>query len=183
MRRAGGVLLLLALAACATAPLPPKANRLQPGHAPTPFSASEIRAACPDGTWVRFRIEVPGAPEAFLVFRFLNGGADGVTVVASTFDALDAMVGEPSAKRQLWTELQSHASFPRERVHLSAGTVDSFRGRLEGWLYTVGETLDGMDLRTDYYFARSLPGPPVLLEEFKDGTLSRRMTMVGRGKD
>ena len=183
MRRMAVLILLLLAAACATGLLPPKANRLQSDHAPTPFSAGEIRAACADGTWIRFKLEMPGAPATFLAFRFLNGGREEVTVISSMFDAADNLIGDLAAKRQKWTDLQSHASFPEEWVRIDPASLDTFRGRLDGWLYTVHEMRDGKAVLTRYAFAHSLPGPPVLLEEFTDGTLTRRMTMVGRGTE
>ena len=183
MKRGAAVLVLLGMAACASGPLPPRANRLQPDHAPTPFSAAQIRQACPDGSWIKFKLESPGAPAGFLVFRFLNGGAEETTVASSLFDADDNPMGEPSARRQKWTDLQSHASFPEARVRIDPASFDTFRGRLDGWLYTVNEMKEGKAVLTRYAFARSLPGPPVLLEEFTDGTLTRRMTMVGRGTE
>lgn len=183
MRQGVAFILFLALAACATSVLPPDANRMKADHAPTPFSAAEIRAACVDGTWIRFKVETPGAPSSFLVFRFLSGGREEVSVTSSLFDASDHLLGEPSAKRQKWTGLQSHASFPEAQVRIDPADFDSFRGRLDGWLYTVREMREGKAVLTRYAFARSLPGPPVLLEEFTEGALTRRMTMVGRGTE
>lgn len=173
--------LLAALAACAASVLPPDANRMRADHAPTPFSAGQLRAGCPDGSWIRFKVETPDAPAAFLVFRFLNGGPKEVTVASTLFDADDKMIGEPSAKRQQWTDLQTHASFPAAQSRIDPASFDTYRGRLDGWLYTVRETRDGRALLTRYAFARDLPGPPVLLEEYTAGKLTRRMTMVGRG--
>lgn len=175
------MLLLPGLAACATALFPPDANRSVPGHAPTPFSAAQIREACADGTWIRFKVEAPDAPETFLVFRFLNGGREEVTIVSSTFDPHGGLSGGPEAKRQRWVDLQAHASFPEAATRIDPATFDTFRGRLNGWLYTVRGMRDDRAVLTRYAFARALPGPPVLLEEFTGGSLTLRMTMVGRG--
>lgn len=183
MRKHPWLLLLPGLLACATAVFPPDANRMQADHAPTPFSAAQLRAGCPDGSWIRFKVETPDAPAAFLVFRFLNGGPEEVTVVSSLFDADDHLAGDPSAKRQRWADLQTHASFPEAQTRIDPASFDTPAGRLDGWLYTVRETRDGKALLTRYAFARDLPGPPVLLEEYAEGTLTRRMTMVGRGAE
>jgi hypothetical protein len=181
LRRALPAAALLIVAACATSVLPRESNRMQAGHAPTPFSADKIRAACPDGTWIRFKMESPGAPDAYLVFRFLTGGPEAVTVVSSLFDADDNLTGEPAAKRQKWTDLQSHASFPEVRTRIDPAAFDTPAGRLDGWLYTVSGTKEGRPVLTRYAFARDLPGPPALLEEYTDGNLTLKMVMVGRG--
>ena len=176
------VLMGLALACGSTGPPPPPAgNQMEPTHAPTPFSAEEIRRGLPDGSWVRFELTGADGATTFMEFRFEGGDPEGATVVTTLYDADERSVAPPSTTRSTWRDLQSHASFPRSRVRVTPGTFDTFRGPLEGWRYEVTTTAEGKVTVSRYVFARDLPGPPVLLEATVDGTLVQRMTMVGRG--
>lgn len=68
---------------------PPESNRMQPDHAPTPFSAAEIREGCPRKRKIVFQIETFGQTVMFqsltfltveekeVVFEAVNTGSDG----------------------------------------------------------------------------------------------------------
>ena len=157
--------------------LPPDENRLKPGDAPTPYSAGEIRGALPEGSWIRFTREVAGGPEVVVEFRFGNSSDEEAALEVATLDEAGNAMAEPKRSRPAWKELQSHASFSQGKTAITRTARDTFKGRLDCWLYEVrdGETL------TKYWFAETLPGPPVFLEEYKGGALQLKMTMVGRG--
>ena len=65
-----------------------------------------------------------------------------------------APVGEAT-----WGELQTHASYPVATTSLTVADVSVAAGTFAGWLY---ETVDGESV-TRAWFARRLPGPPVLI--------------------
>ena len=54
--------------------LPPDANRTQPDHLPTPFSAADIRAGCPFGRTIQLQSEAPGGELTFLPDPLRGGG-------------------------------------------------------------------------------------------------------------
>ena len=47
---------------CRSASFPPDENRTREDHAPTPFSADEIRRACPQGRWNLYEMASTGKP-------------------------------------------------------------------------------------------------------------------------
>jgi hypothetical protein len=141
---------------------------LGPGLAPTPFSADEIRASCPEGRTIRLLVE-PAEGEPFLrMNRFAECDHDGATLERAQL-ATDGHVVPPVASiRVTWLDLQRHAAFPEaettiepDRLELPFGTVECLR-------YTVrGESEEV------YWFARDLPGMPV-----KYATREQTVTMA-----
>ena len=67
---------------------------LGPGLLPTPFSADEIRAGCPDGRFIRMRIEAGGTLVGYRTNVFRDGDAEGATVESQRFDA----AGQPDSE-------------------------------------------------------------------------------------
>ena len=65
---------------------PPEENRMKPDHAPTPFSAAEIREGCPNGRTTRYRIEMAGKPDVFQVSTFINADREATSFEAVTLD-------------------------------------------------------------------------------------------------
>lgn len=156
---------------------PPEANRMKPGFAPTPFSAEQIRKALPRGSWIKLRNETPGGPPTEITFNFLGGTKTNAMIETSIKDDNGVVIGKPETSGSSWKELQSHASFPETSARIKCGRIRTFKGDLDCWLYEVREG----GTVTRYWFAKELAGPPVLLEEIRDGKLVRRMTMTGRG--
>ena len=143
--------------------------------APYPFSVYDIRAGCPSGRVIEYRIEKAGSPPSVELERwaFTPLNLETVSITTTRFDAEGKPEGAPTTESAKWTELHEHARFPQsatqiynESLTLPAGTFDVMR-------YVV--TRDG-DVKT-YWFARSLPGPPVKVEEVKDGRTIMTITM------
>ena len=131
-----------------------------PTNAPTPFTAEEIRAGCPDGRTITLLVEPAGGAPFRRVNRYRDGDAEGVTVERWTLGPDGERVGEVEATRSTWLELQAHASFPsavttvtRESVTLPFGVVEALR-------YRVGT---GAEAAT-FWFAMAHPGMPVRYE-------------------
>ena len=53
---------------------------LEPGHAPTPFTAEEIRRGCPPGRTIRMLVEIEGVEPAYRVNRFVGCDEAGTTL-------------------------------------------------------------------------------------------------------
>jgi pimeloyl-ACP methyl ester carboxylesterase len=157
--------------------LPPEQNRMKPGDAPTPYSAEQIRKALPKGSWIKFNNELIGKQKMEIIFNFGKGNNKEAALVVDALDEKGSPIAEPRSSKPSWKELQSHASFPAENTSISSARLKTFKGDLDCWLYEVKEG----ETATRYWFAKELPGPPVLLEEYKNGELQRKMVMTGRG--
>jgi hypothetical protein len=154
--------------------LPPESHRLQPDHLPTPFSAEQIRDGCPAGRTIRMQEEVAGEPPTFRRIVFTGVDAETSVQELQSTDADGAPLGEASLGRATWLDLQRHASQPAD-----ATTVEEVRlalpfGEFECWLYTVMAP----DAELRFWFAKELPGMPVQIERWVDGSLAARSLMV-----
>lgn len=139
--------------------------------APAPFSWEEIRAATKSGRTYRYKVEVPGKPPKERTLTFTKVDDDGAEIIAGS-----------SAKRLGWPALQKHAEFPKDRTTNREETVKLPAGKFDCMVYEVkGE--DG-EVST-YYFARTLPGAPVLFYVEQDGKRVKTTTLVQhtQGKD
>ncbi len=155
-------------------PLPPDSHRLRPDHLPTPFSAAQIRAGNPAGRTIRVREEAPDQPPSFRRIVFMEGDAETSVQELQVTDADGAPIGEASLGRSTWLDLQRHASQPAD-----ATTVQELRlklpfGEYDCWLYTVR----GPDAELRFWFAKELPGMPVQIEKWVDGSLAGRSTVI-----
>jgi len=161
---------------------PAEANRMESGHAPTPFSAGEIRSGCPEGRKIVFQVEMFGKPLIFRTTRFVSADKEG-TVMETVTTGAD---GKPIGKRQMviarWKDLQAHASFPGDRTEIRTEKYTTPAGTFDCWLYTVKETTAGKTNAKRLWFAFSLPGPPVCYEETVDGQLTYRLVMLKTGR-
>lgn len=147
------------------------------GHAPTPFTAEQIRRGCPDGRQIAFRIRQEGQPELHNRMRFDDGDEGGASVESTMLTATGTTIGEPQRARSSWSELQAHASFPiTQTTIIPVDDVGSELGPMPGWLYRVRQADGGTKL---LWFATSLPGPPVrMIERDGHGHAVLEMTMV-----
>ena len=156
-------------------PMPPETHRLRPDHLPTPFSAAQIRQGCPAGRTIRMREESPGEPPAFRTIRFVEVDADGAVHEYQPTDEEGRPMGEPSRRRSTWLDLQRHASQPADATTVDEVELTLPFGAFPCWLYSVQTP----DARRLFWFAKELPGMPVQVEEWVDGVLTGRSTMVG----
>jgi hypothetical protein len=154
--------------------LPPESHRLQPDHLPTPFSAEQIREGCPAGRTILMREETPGEATSFRRIRFTQVDEEMAAQVFQATDADGRPIGEPSVRRSTWLELQRHASQPGETATVEEVLLTLPLGVFDCWLYTV--RAPGGELR--FWFAKELPGMPVQVEEWTDGSLAGRSVMI-----
>lgn len=157
--------------------LPPDANRIQPDHLPTPFSAADIRDGCPVGRTIQLQSEAPGGELTFRRIRFVEVDADGAVQEFQSTDAAGRPIGEPTLRRSSWLDLQHHASQPA-----SATVIDEVDLALPFeteacWRYTVGTR----DECATFWFAKGRAGMPVQVEERVGGELVSRSVVIGDG--
>lgn len=154
--------------------LPPPDHRLEPGHHPTPFSAAQIRAACGPGRRNEYRVTTADGASHHTVWWFEDGDADGATIARHHADLDGNPMTEVTRSRSSWLDLQRHASYPAATTQIEHGEITTPAGTFACWCYVAA---DGDDV-TRAWFARSLPGPPVLVTTTRDGVAVFRSELV-----
>lgn len=147
---------------------------MQPDHAPTPFTADQIREACPVGRQSTFRVEMPGRTPFLQTFHFVEADAEGAMVRFTLRDEGGKFLGEPTTSRSDWRGFQAHASFPAAGTTITETEETVPAGTFVGFLYRVVTE----ETNVEAFFAKSLPGPPVRLIRSRDGVPEMTMTLV-----
>ncbi len=156
-----------------------EARTMRDGAAPTPFTAAQIREACPPGRRSTYRIEIPGRPVILQTFHFREGDAEGCAIEMIRTNLEGTSIAEPSTSRSTWEELQSHASWPMEFTTIRVADVEVPAGTYpKALLYRIERTAGGKATVTESYFAKELPGPPVKMVQLVDGETLMTMTLV-----
>jgi hypothetical protein len=167
---------------------------LGPGLLPTPFTADEIRAGCPDGRTIRLFVE-PAEGEPFeRVNRFVEGDESGATLERWWVGPDGLVDGEVERERTSWVDLQRHAAFPAERTTRSRETIELPIGHVECLRYDVRPeaSVDAAELApgvvprgatagwpvATFWFSPAHPGMPVRYEQPGVGGAVDRTTMV-----
>jgi len=149
-------------------------HSLGPGLLPTPFTADEIRAGCPDGRLIRLLVEADGQEPFLRTNRFVGGDAEGSTIESQRLTLDGAPLGEIEAARTTWRQLQAHASFPAETTTRIAETIETPLGSNDCLRYTLTE---GATVST-FWFATSAPGMPIRYQAAESGRVTSRVTMI-----
>lgn len=149
---------------------------VHPGHAPTPFTAGEIRAGCPAGRTIRLLVDADGSSYVRII-RFLAVDEEGARRESQATTPAGKPLGEPTVDRATWSEFQEHASFPEDLASIDYEALNTPLGRLECRVYSV---LDGQ-ATTRYWFAPARPGMPVKVETRVDDEATYTMTMIEDG--
>ena len=139
---------------------------MEPGHAPTPFTAAEIRDGCPAGRQVITRI---------------TDDTGDISTTVTTFrdvDEIGAIFATASGSHRVtWEDLQAHASFPAADTTISAETTETPLGVLECMVYTVSLPPE----LHRFWFARDLPGMPIRTEVSVDGHVVSTTEVIANG--
>lgn len=155
-----------------SAPPPPAVEEKKGPVQPAPFSWEEIRAATKSGRTYRYRVEMPGKPTKERVLTFTKVDDNGCEIFA----------GGDAPRRMGWPTLQKHSEFPKDRTKIFEDSVKLPGGKFECMVYEV----HGKDGEvTTYYFAKTLPGAPVLFYTEVDGKRVKTTTLLQhiQGKD
>ncbi len=169
-------LLLLPVAAAPDEKPESDPRRVKPGDAPTPYTADEIRKACPAGLANVFRAESRGQV-VLRTQKFLKCDEKGAEIefVMSKEDGTEA---RSQTKFLTWKELQSHASFPEAETKITEETIEVPAGKFDCWLYAVTQNAAGKQVKRSFHFAKNLPGPPVKMVVEVDGKVDSTMTLL-----
>lgn len=144
------------------------------GHAPTPFTADEIRFASPAGHTTKVLIESRDAPPLMRTTTFVavdESHADLEFIEASADDPRSHRTG---STRVRWVELQAHASFPVDEVDIADETIDLPWGQLDCLRYTVAHDAG----TTIHWFAKAHPGMPVRSNVWEGSELVQTATVL-----
>jgi hypothetical protein len=147
---------------------------VEPGHAPTPFTANEIRQGCPAGRTIRLLVESAVGETFIRTTRFVECDEQGAIQERTVFSADGKPLGPVQTGKSSWAELQAHASFPAERTAISEEFLDTPLGRLDCLRYTV---TDESTVKT-FWFATARPGMPVRFVSEVDGRVTNVVTMI-----
>ena len=135
---------------------------LQPDHAPTPFTADQIRRGCPKGRVVTTETTT----------------AEGVVTATTEFVSTSpegAVVKGPRGEAEVtWHQLQSHASFPADQTEITRELITIPVGELECNVYNVRR---GEETHR-FWFAESKPGMPVMMTVESDGQIVSQTKMI-----
>ncbi len=143
---------------------------------PTPFTAAQIRTACPAGLTLRYRVERRGEEPRISVTRYVSVDHEEATR-ESWVESLDGVPeGEVERDTSSWLVLQQHAAFPRATTQRTEEILDLPAGRFECSRYT---RVDGNGTWR-FWFARELPGQPVRFEQQVDQEMVMSSTLVSR---
>lgn len=147
---------------------------LEAGHAPTPFTAAEIRNATSVGKSITRRVEAVGEESFLLISTYVECDDAGATLERSRRSLDGALLGEPQAMKTTWLDLQRHASFPAGDTTIEPERIETAIGALDCLRYTV------RDGGTDeiFWFATSLPGMPVQQMTRTDGQIVASVVVV-----
>jgi len=170
----------LVLVACSAGETPPAgpapsaSAAAGPEMAPTPYEAADIRKATKVGRRYEWTLEAPGEPKKRRVVLFTKVDDTHGEISAEDLDETGHSLGAPQKNQATWEEFRDHASFPKAAVTIKDETVTVPAGTYECKLYVV--TKGDEVLR--FWFAKTLPGPPVKVEIQKAGKLIEARALV-----
>ncbi len=173
MKPIASTLLLASLLVAA----PADEKRLEPDHAPTPFTAAEIRTGCPEGRMAVYLLEAPGREAIKQTMRFLKCDEEGADLEVARAKKDGTAIGKPVTQRGTWKEFQAHGSFPEKATKVTEEAIETPAGKFDCWLYTVTEEEEGSKSVQRLWFAKKLAGPPVKMTTEIDGKVVSTMTL------
>ena len=137
---------------------------VDPGHAPTPFTADEIRMGCPQGRQVTVVHLGPDETSEYWTTTFAKTDQETALLINQQVGEDGHPLGGASELVATWDELQAHASFPAINTTISEVEVATPIGQMHCLLY---EVTDGPTTKR-LWFAKSLPGLPIKTTYLKD---------------
>jgi hypothetical protein len=153
----------------------------EPGIAPRPYTAEQIRDGMPVGTELRYRLEENGQPPTIMVMKVIAADEKTGTIATQILAEDGTLMKDAGEQTSEWSALVKHASFPLDATKMTESTIETPLGLFPSVDYAVrSKSEDGVPVLTTYRFARALPGPPVSLVREKDGQVVSRMTLIAR---
>jgi hypothetical protein len=151
---------------------------MKPDQVPTPFSSEDLRIGCAPGRSNTYRVEAAGETPRLITTTWLGHDADGGEAAFSSLALDGTPLDAPAHRRTDWRELQAHAAYPEGATTIEEASAETPAGEFDAWLYTV-ERRDGREPTVERaWFAKDLPGPPVLRIDEVEGREVFRMTLI-----
>lgn len=163
--------LVLLITSCATT------SPMSTAHAPTPFTAAQIRAATSEGRTYTFEVTSDGKT-MYRKLTFHDVSDAGASFDAVNLDAQRTPLGPPQSQPVTWDELESHARYPAAHTRIEVASVEVPAGRFDCKLYVVEEQTEAGPKQTRAWFAKALPGAPVRHEVRVAGEITSTMVLV-----
>ena len=140
-----------------------------------PYTPEQIRDATPQGRTYKYRIVREGKPTKLDEMRFTRVDAQGADI-SSTSREEGGAAGPPKSRTVTWAELRAHGEFPRALVTVADEPVDVPAGHFSCIVFTLKDPDKNEVSR--FYFAREIPGAPVLYFTEKDGKRVMTATLL-----
>lgn len=148
------------------------------GFAAQPFSAADIRAAHPVGTYTLYRLETSDAPAVMQLTTWIEVDERGCTMSFEQTLEDGSPVGARTEGYEEWQSLRDHAMWPEVAVNLTQKMWEGPDGPFEAWIYeTIGKQ-DEQDVVEVFVFDVRGPGSPVEFTRAVDGEQVFRMSLV-----
>ena len=155
------------------------ARRLEADHAPTPYTADQIRAGCPSGLRSTYLME-GGGKKVIQVWAFDKADDTAVDFTMTQQDESGVIQGTPRKNRVEWTTLQRHADYPARYTEITEEEITVPAGTFLCMHYKVSQPDEGKISVGDFWFAYDLPGGPIRWIQSADGTTLVSMTLQER---
>jgi hypothetical protein len=167
---------------CATAPVAPAAGARPAAPAvelaPAPFTAAQIRDASLPGRHFELRTESAGRPATVLSTTFKEVTETDALIETTVFDDVGKAITGPSAARAAWADLVHHGEFPKAALVVTEAPLDTVLGPLDCFVYTVTKGAGDAAVVSHFYFAKTLPGPPIHFFTDKGGQRVSTTTLI-----
>lgn len=142
--------------------------------APFPFSAEQIRDATPAGRHVVYRVVDPNGV-TLTNMTFVQANEQGTFVKNRVTTESGALVGETESTNT-WEDLKMHARYPADFTTITETEVAVAAGTFAAKLYEISDGRGGVETRA--WFANELPGPPVKMENYREGQVIFSMELL-----
>lgn len=136
-----------------------KTSKAAAKTAPPPFTAEQIRQATHPGRTYIYEVTTPGQPVRRRRMLFTKVSGSKVTVQTGLIDEAGQPIGEHEPVVSTWDDLVAHATYPAEKTVVDDDAITTPTGSFKCQRYTV----TGEAEVTRAWFARELPGAPVML--------------------
>lgn len=156
------------------------AGSAEPDYIAPPFTKDDLRTSIPAGTELKLRISAAGQPTVIQHWVFTASDASGCTIAARILaEDGTTLIKDEGEGTSTWAELETHGRFPAARTARTDASVDVEAGHFDTWLFVVQPEKPGGPIKK-VHFARTLPGPPVLMEVTQGDELLMKMELVSR---
>lgn len=149
-----------------------------PGYAPTPYTAEMIRDATPEGTEIVFESNTD--EQKFTSHMIFESPTDDGVMVRQWLTRASKTT-PPAVVPAKWAALRNHARFKADATKIEDYRLTTALGTFDTWRYEVTMTDEaGLMAKREFFFAKDLPGPPILFRVLSAGQVMSETRMIKR---